>query len=83
VVSLPLLVLFMSTTIYEPNNRIEVYTPKGKGIIWIITDYGHETDTIYTVIQENGQLWQWTHKDIKVTQNITFGRINERLESNS
>lgn len=68
----------MSTTIYEPNNRLDVITPKGKGIIWLVTDYGHETDTIYTIIQENGELWSWTHKDIRVTQNITFGRKDER-----
>jgi hypothetical protein len=36
--------------IYEPHNRVEVSTPKGDGIIWLVTDYGHETDTIYTVI---------------------------------
>jgi hypothetical protein len=36
--------------IYEPKNRIDVITPKGEGIIWIITDYGHETYTIYTII---------------------------------
>ncbi len=63
------------TMIYEPTNRVEVSTPKGNGIIWLVTDYGHETDTIYTVIlDENGELWQFTHKDIKIRKNITFGR---------
>jgi hypothetical protein len=61
--------------IFEPKNRIEVLTPKGNGIIWLVTDYGHETDTIYTIIiNETGELWQYVHKDIKVKQNITFGR---------
>ena len=68
----------MSTIIYEPINRIDVITPKGKGIIWLVTEYGHESNTVYTVIQDNGELWQWTHKDIRVTENITFGRKNER-----
>jgi hypothetical protein len=36
--------------IYEPVNRVEVSTPKGDGIIWLVTDYGHETKTVYTVI---------------------------------
>lgn len=66
----------MCPTIFEPLSRLDVVTPKGKGVIWLVTDYGTETDTIYTVIQENGELWQWRHKDIKVTSNITFGRIN-------
>ena len=61
--------------IYEPHNRLEVTTPKGKGIIWLVTDYGYETDTIYTVILDNGEMWQFTHKDIKVRDNFTFGRL--------
>jgi hypothetical protein len=61
---------------YEPTNRVEVTTPKGNGVIWLVTDYGHETDTVYTVIiDETSELWQFTHKDIKVRKNITFGRV--------
>lgn len=62
-------------TIFEPSNRVEVSTPKGDGIIWLVTDYGHETDTIYTVIiDDTGEMWQLRHKDIIVKNNITFGR---------
>ena len=61
--------------IFEPSNRVEVKTSKGDGIIWLVTEYGHETDTIYTVIiNETGQMWQLTHKDLIVKNNITFGR---------
>jgi hypothetical protein len=61
--------------IFEPQNRVEVRTPKGDGVIWLVTDYGHETNTIYTVIiDETGQMWQFTHKDLIVKSNITFGR---------
>ena len=64
--------------IFEPTNRIDVRTPKGDGIIWLVTDYGHETDTIYTVIlNTTGELWQFTHKDLIVKPNITFRR-NEK-----
>jgi len=62
--------------IFEPSNRIEVSTPKGDGIIWLVTDYGHETDTIYTVIiNDTGEMWQYCHKDIIVKPNITFRRL--------
>jgi hypothetical protein len=62
--------------IYEPTNRVEVITPKGPGVIWLVTDYGHETDTIYTVIiNETGEFWQYTHKDIRAKNNITFNRV--------
>ena len=62
--------------IYEPKNRIEVTTPKGPGVIWLVTDYGYETDTIYTVIiNETGEFWQYTHKDIRAKSNMTFHRV--------
>ena len=62
--------------IYEPTNRVEVITPKGPGVIWLVIDYGHETDTIYTVIiNETGEFWQYTHKDIRAKSNMTFNRV--------
>jgi hypothetical protein len=61
--------------IFEPVNRIDVSTPKGDGTIWLVTEYGHETDTIYTIIiNATGELWQFIHKDIIVKPNITFRR---------
>jgi hypothetical protein len=64
--------------IYEPHNRLEVKTPKGDGVVWLVMDYGHETDTVYTVIINNtGELWQFTHKDIIVKSNITFKRYEK------
>ena len=61
--------------IFEPHNRVDVITPKGDGFIWLVTDYGHETDTIYTVIiNSTGEMWQFTHRDIRVKNNITFKR---------
>lgn len=65
--------------IYEPKNRIDVTTPKGDGVIWLVTDYGHETDTIYTIIiNQTGEMWQFCHRDIKVKSNVTFGRHIEK-----
>ena len=61
--------------IHEFTNRVEVSTPKGDGILFFVIDYGHETDTIYTVIiDDTGEMWQLRHKDIIVKANITFGR---------
>ncbi len=62
-------------SIYEPGNRLEVRTPKGDGIVWYLIDYGHETDTIYTIIlDDSGEIWQYPAKSIRVKSNITFGR---------
>jgi hypothetical protein len=64
--------------IYEPSNRLEVSTPKGDGVVWYLVDYGHESDTIYTIIiNDTGELWQFTHKDIIVKPNITFRRYGK------
>jgi hypothetical protein len=70
--------------IYEPTNRIEVITPKGDGVIWYLIDYGHETDTIYTIIiNATGELWQFTNRDIIVKPNITFRRYGKGQELDS
>jgi hypothetical protein len=59
--------------IFEPQNRVEVSTPKGDGYIWLVTEFGSETDTIYTIIiKDSGEMWQMTHKDLKVKNNWTF-----------
>ena len=64
--------------IYEPSNRLEVSTPKGDGVVFYLIDYGHETDTIYTIIiNDTGELWQFCHKDIIVKPNITFRRYGK------
>lgn len=64
--------------IFEPSNRLDVTTPKGDGVVWLVTDYGHETDTIYTIIiNDTGELWQFCHRDIIVKPNITFRRYGK------
>lgn len=66
--------------ILEIENRVEVETPKGKGFIWLCTEYGTETSKVFTVIQDNGLIWEWQPKDIKVNDNITFNRINNEQQ---
>jgi hypothetical protein len=57
---------------------VEVSTPKGDGVIFYMIDYGHETDSIYTIIiNSSGELWQFSHKDIIVKPNITFRRYEK------
>jgi hypothetical protein len=64
-------------TILEISNRVDVTTPKGAGFIWLVTEYGTETSKVYTVIQNNGEIWEWQPNDIKVSDNITFNRKNK------
>jgi hypothetical protein len=61
--------------ILEPKQSLEVETPKGKGRVWLVTDYGPETEKLFAVIlYESGEIWEFTNKDVKATKNLTMGR---------
>ena len=63
-------------TIFEPQNQLEVDTPKGRASVWLVTEYGTETEKLFTcIIKSTGEVWEYTNKDIRVVNNITFGRI--------
>lgn len=65
--------------IIELQNRVEVITPKGSAFLWLVTDYGTETSKLFTVIQDDtGEIWEWLPKDLKIKDNISFGRINTK-----
>lgn len=62
-------------TIFEPENRLEVDTPKGQASIWLVTEYGTETEKIFScIIKDTGEIWEYRPQDIRVIDNITFGR---------
>lgn len=63
--------------ILELQNRVEVITPKGDGFIWLATEYGTETSKLFTVICDNGEIWEFQPKDIKVKENISFNRVKK------
>jgi len=61
--------------IFEPVNQVEVNTPKGKGSIWLVTEYGTETEKIFScIIKDTGEIWEYRSEDIRVVNNTTFGR---------
>ena len=61
--------------IYEPQHTLEGNTPKGRGRIWLVTDYGSEIEKIFTVIiNATGEIWEFGNQDINATQNKTMGR---------
>lgn len=61
--------------IYEPRQPLEVETPKGRGRVWLVTDYGTETEKLFAVVMnETGEIWEFTNKDIRATKNLTMGR---------
>lgn len=58
--------------IYEPRNSIKVNTPKGKARIWLVTEYGMETQKLFTCILNNGEIWEFTNNQITVENNPTI-----------
>ena len=65
--------------IFEPREHLEVMTCKGKGRIWLVTEYGSEIEKIFTVIiNDTGDIWEFKNKDVKVTYNNTMGGYNDK-----
>jgi len=60
----------------ELRQQVEVNTPKGRGRLFLVTEYGSEIEKIFTVILYNGEIWEFANDDIRVTNNITMGRKN-------
>lgn len=61
--------------VYEPRNHLEVDTPKGRATVWLVTEYGSETEKVFTcIIKQSGEIWEFTNRDIKAVNNLTFGR---------
>jgi len=61
--------------IFEPQNQLEVETPKGRASVWLVTEYGTETEKVFTcIIKATGEIWEFTNPQIRATRNITFKR---------
>lgn len=60
--------------ILELQQHIEVDTPKGRGRLFLVTEYGTEIEKVFTVILYNGQIWEFTNKEVTATSNFTMGR---------
>jgi len=43
--------------IHELQQLRWVTTKKGEGVLWAMLDYGPESDTLYLVCLESGELW--------------------------
>ena len=71
--------------IHEVSQHLEANTPKGRGRILWITEYGMETEKLFTVaICDTGELWELTSKDLKlIPSNPKKSPIKEDLQNAS
>jgi len=60
--------------ILELKQFIYCKTPKGWGRVWLVTEYGTEIEKIFTVILDDGHVWEFTNKDLIIGDNLTMGR---------
>ena len=55
---------------------------KGEGVLWGMLDYGPESNTLFLVCLENGQLWWLQQSEIRAHTNHSLYRSNpERLNN--
>lgn len=63
--------------IHQLNPPIPLNTPKGQGFAWLVIDYGVEHDLMWTVaIDDTGEIWTFSNREVRAQKNITVGRIN-------
>ena len=54
-------------------------TPKGDGFANFLVDRGVEFDNEWVVFLNNGEIWSFINREVRLEKNITFGRkLDER-----
>jgi hypothetical protein len=57
---------------------LPVITNKGKGFAFAIIDYGMEFDLLFVIgLDDSGEIWTLSNKDVRMQQNISMGRYNK------
>ncbi len=65
--------------ILQLNPTIPMSTPKGNGYAILVIDYSQEHDLLFTVALDNGELWTFNNREVRMLTNITMGRGNNEL----
>ena len=47
-----------------------------KGYAFIVIDYSQEHDLYFVCAMDNGEIWTYNNKDIRVQTNLTLNRKN-------
>ena len=66
------------TTLVELRQPLWMKTPKGEALAILLTDYGPESDHLWTCIQQEGEhqgeLWTWHNSEVRVLPNSSMLR---------
>lgn len=69
--------------IYQPvqlGEPLWFHTPKGKAHAIFFVYGGAEGDSVWVCAHENGQIWEFSHADVRLYDNVTLGRENPGIE---
>jgi len=58
----------------ELSQQVEVDTPRGRGRLFLVTDYGSEIEKIFTVALYDGYMFEFPIDKLRLTANITMSR---------
>ena len=65
-------------SILELTQQVWVDTPKGRGRLYLVTEYGSEIEKVFTVILDNGEIWEFTNEYIRLRIILRFrGNLND------
>lgn len=53
---------------------IPMSCPKGNGYAHFVHDRGMEHDLEWTIFLDNGEIWTYRNRDVRLQKNITYGR---------
>jgi len=67
----------MISSTLELSQQVEVETPRGRGRLFLVTDYGSEIEKIFTVVMYDGYMFEFPIDKIRLTQNITMARESQ------
>ena len=62
----------------NPTIPIFRVSDKMKGYAIMVIDSSQEHDLLFVCAMDNGEIWTLSNKDIRIDNNITLGRKNEK-----
>jgi hypothetical protein len=64
----------------NPNIPIFRVSDSMNGYAFMVIDYSQEHDLYFVCAMDNGEIWTLNNRDIRIVNNITLGRNNEKQE---
>ena len=62
----------------NPMLPIKRISDKMEGYAFLIIDYSQEHDLLFTCAMDNGQIWTLNNREIRIQNNISLNRLNNK-----